>query len=157
MLMTMYASTLQGEEALAAFAEGERLLNEVVSTGYNDGVGNVYYFLFHCYYGQKEKNRDEYLAKAKESLLTGIKLFPKNATILDGLMQLYTAEEGVGDPAELTTMIENSLKEPRRIMNIIAKNSTVPTMADTPKPIKAPTKGIPSQSILAMDFIITRT
>lgn len=111
MLMTMYASSLQGEEAMAAFADGERLLSEVIATGYNDGVGNVYYFLFHCYYGQKEKNRDEYLAKAKESLLTGIKLFPKNATILDGLMQLYTAEEGVGDPAELTIMIENSLNE----------------------------------------------
>ena len=97
--------------AVAAFADGERLLSEVIATGYNDGVGNVYYFLFHCYYGQKEKNRDEYLAKAKESLLTGIKLFPKNATILDGLMQLYTAEEGVGDPAELTIMIENSLNE----------------------------------------------
>ena len=26
-------------------------------------------------------------------------------------MQLYTAEEGIGDPAELTTMIENSLKD----------------------------------------------
>ena len=111
MLKTMYASTLQGEEAHAAFADGERILKEVIESGYNDGVGNAYYFLFHCYYGQKDADRDTYLAKAKETLLTGIKLFPKNATILDGLMQLYTAEEGVGDPAELTAMIETSLKE----------------------------------------------
>ena len=50
------------------------------------------------------------VAKAKEALLTGIKLFPKNNTILDGLMQFYTAEQGVGDPAELTEMIEASLQ-----------------------------------------------
>lgn len=111
MLMTMHASTLQGAEALAAFAKGEQMLKAVVESKYDDGVGNTYYFLFHCYYGQKELDREAYLAKAKETLLTGIKLYPKNVTILDGLMQLYTAEVGVGDPAELTAMIENSLKE----------------------------------------------
>ncbi|MBR4843589.1 MAG: hypothetical protein IKV06_01605 [Alistipes sp.] len=111
MLLTMYASTATGEDALNAFAKGEQLFNEVINTGYADANGHIYYYLFHCYYGQKEKSREEYLPKAKEALLTGIKLFPKNNTILDGLMQFYTAEEGVGDPAELTTMIENSLKD----------------------------------------------
>lgn len=111
MLMTMYASTLQGDEAVAAFNAGEQLFNTALASGYEDAVGNIYYFLFHCYYGQKEANRDAALANAKEALLAGIKKFPKNNTILDGLMQLYTAEEGVGDPAELVTMIENSLNE----------------------------------------------
>ena len=111
MLMTMTASTLQGEEALAAFEYAEKLFSEAVAKGYSDDQGNIYYYLFHCYYGQKAKNQEEYLAKAKEALLTGIKLFPKNITILDGLMQLYTAETGVGDPAELTDMVETSLKE----------------------------------------------
>ena len=111
MLMTMYASTLQGDEAVAAFNAGEQLFNTALASGYEDAVGNIYYFLFHCYYGQKEVNRDAALANAKEALLAGIKKFPKNNTILDGLMQLYTAEEGVGDPAELVTMIENSLKD----------------------------------------------
>ncbi|MBR5769948.1 MAG: hypothetical protein IKY20_00075 [Alistipes sp.] len=111
MLMTMYASTLQGDEAIAAFNAGEQLFNTALASGYEDAVGNIYYFLFHCYYGQKEVNRDAALANAKEALLAGIKKFPKNNTILDGLMQLYTAEEGVGDPAELVTMIENSLKD----------------------------------------------
>ncbi len=109
MQMTMYASTCQGEESLAAFEKGEKLFTEALEAGFNDNDGNIYYYLFHCYYGQKEKNREEYLAKAKEALLTGIKLYPKNVTILDGLMQFYTAEEGVGDPAELTEMIESSL------------------------------------------------
>ncbi len=111
MLMTMYASTLQGAEAAAAFKAGEEIFNKALASGYEDGVGNIYYFLFHCYYGQKDSDRATYLAKAKEALLTGIKKFPKNNTILDGLMQLYTAEEGVGDPAELVAMIEASLKE----------------------------------------------
>lgn len=111
MLMTMYASTLQGDEAVAAFNAGEQLFNTALASGYEDAVGNIYYFLFHCYYGQKEANREAALANAKEALLAGIKKFPKNNTILDGLMQLYTAEEGVGDPAELVTMIENSLNE----------------------------------------------
>ncbi|MBR4029489.1 MAG: hypothetical protein IKJ08_07885 [Alistipes sp.] len=111
MLWTMHAASLQGEEAMAAFAKGEQLFSEVIAKGYTDANGNIYYYLFHCYYGQKDKNSEEYLAKAKEALLTGIKLFPKNNTILDGLMQFYTAEEGVGDPAELTSMIENSLKD----------------------------------------------
>ena len=111
MLLTMHASTATGEDAMAAFAKGEQLFTEVISKGYADANGHIYYYLFHCYYGQKEKSREEYLPKAKEALLTGIKLFPKNNTILDGLMQFYTAEEGVGDPAELTAMIENSLKD----------------------------------------------
>ena len=110
MLVTMYAAGAEGEEALAAFAKGEQLFTEVISKGYADANGHIYYYLFHCYYGQKSLNPELYLAKAKEALLTGIKLFPKNNTILDGLMQFYTAEQGVGDPAELTEMIETSLQ-----------------------------------------------
>ena len=111
MQYTMHASSLEGEEAIAAFERGEKIFNEALAAGYNDEVGNIYYFLFHSYYGQREKNREEYLAKSKEALLTGIKLYPKNTTILDGLMNFYTAEVGVGDPAELTEMIEKSLQD----------------------------------------------
>ena len=111
MLMTMMASTLEGDEAIAAFQVGEQIFNAALAEGYADGQGNIYYYLFHCYYGQKSLDRDANLAKAKEALLAGIQKFPKNNTILDGLMQLYTAEEGIGDPAELVTMIETSLNE----------------------------------------------
>ena len=111
MQYTMHASSLEGEEAIAAFERGEKIFNEALAAGYNDEAGNIYYFLFHSYYGQREKNREEYLAKSKETLLTGIKLYPKNTTILDGLMNFYTAEVGVGDPAELTEMIEKSLQD----------------------------------------------
>ena len=111
MQYTMHASSLEGEEAIAAFERSEKIFNEALAAGYNDEVGNIYYFLFHSYYGQKERNTEVYLAKAKDALVTGIQLFPKNATILDGLMQFYTAEQGVGDPAELTSMIETSLND----------------------------------------------
>ena len=111
MLMTMFASELQGDEAIAAFKAGEQIFNVALAADHADAVGNIYYFLFHCYYGQKNVDREAALANAKNALLAGIKKFPKNNLILDGLMQLYTAEEGVGDPAELVQMIENSLKE----------------------------------------------
>ena len=110
MLYTIDASSKKGEEALAAFAKAEAACKKVIEAGYKDETGNIYYYLFHSYYGQRDLDRDTFLAKAKEALLTGIKLYPKNTTILDGLMQFYTAEEGVGDPAELTTMIEASLE-----------------------------------------------
>ena len=111
MLMTMYAATLEGDAAAVAFKGGEELFKAALASGYRDEMGNIFYYLFHCYYGQKNVDRDAALALAKEALLTGIKEFPKNSTILDGLMQLYTAEQGIGDPAELVTMIESSLQD----------------------------------------------
>ncbi len=48
---------------------------------------------------------------AKDALITGIGKFPKNERILDGLMQLYTAEEGVGDPADLVTLIDSAIAD----------------------------------------------
>lgn len=108
-LMTITASLSEGDAAVAAFTEGEKYCNEAIAAGYKDDEGNIYYYLFHCYYGQKEKGRDEYFAKAKNALLEGIKLYPKNEKILDGLMQFYTAEEGVGDPAELVDLIDATL------------------------------------------------
>lgn len=72
-------------------------LNDALAAGYTDEAGDVYYYLFHSYYGQKDKDA-AFLIKAKDALLAGIEKFPKNEKILDGLMQLYTSEEGVGDP-----------------------------------------------------------
>ena len=49
--------------------------------------------------------------KSKQALLTGIEKFPKNERILDGLMQLYTSEEGVGDPADLVALIDKAIAD----------------------------------------------
>ena len=84
-------------------------VNDALAAGYTDEAGDVYYYLFHSYYGQKDKDA-AFLIKAKDALLAGIEKFPKNEKILDGLMQLYTSEEGVGDPADLVGMIDKSLE-----------------------------------------------
>ena len=77
---------------------------------YKDEQGNLYYFLFHCYYGQREKGKS-YLEKAKNTLLEGIEKYPRNERIMEGLIQLYTSEEGVGNPADLVERIDKMLAE----------------------------------------------
>jgi len=104
-----YLQTVNGSENPEAFVEGAANLSKALELGYADEEGNIYYYLFHCYYGQKEKDPANVM-KAKEVLLTGIEKFPKNERILDGLMQLYTSEEGVGDPADLVTMIDKAIE-----------------------------------------------
>ena len=103
-------SAFLGAEKKQYFVDGENYLNKARELGYVDETGNLYYYLFHCYYGQREDNKEN-LVKAKNILLEGIEKFPKNERILDGLMSLYTAEEGVGDPAELVEMIDKFLAE----------------------------------------------
>ena len=92
------------------FADGEKYLTKANELGYSDEQGNLYYFLFHCYYGQRAANK-EYLIKAKNALLDGIEKYPRNERIMEGLIQLYTSEEGVGDPADLVGRIDKMLAE----------------------------------------------
>ena len=92
------------------FADGEKYLTEARSNGYSDEQGNLYYFLFHCYYGQRNKDK-AYLVKAKDALLEGIEKFPRNERILDGLIQFYTSEDSVGNPADLIGRIDQFLNE----------------------------------------------
>ena len=97
------------------FAKGEALLTKALANGYTDEEGNIYYYLFHCYYGQKDKDREN-VVKAKNVLLEGVAKFPKNDKVLDGLMQLYTSEEGVGDPADLVDLIDKALaNDPKNV------------------------------------------
>lgn len=92
------------------FADGEKYLTKALALDYKDEQGNLYYFLFHCYYGQRAKDK-EYLTKAKNALLDGIEKYPRNERIMEGLIQLYTSEEGVGDPADLVERIDKLLAE----------------------------------------------
>ena len=108
---TIFASTVSDPaEAAKYFAKGEEILSKAIATGYADTDGTIYYYLFHCYYGQKEADKANVM-KAKDALLAGIEKFPKNERILEGLMQLYTAEEGVGDPQDLVAMLDAQLAE----------------------------------------------
>lgn len=92
------------------FVDGEKYLTLARENGYVDETGQLNYYLFHCYYGQKSKDA-AYVVKAKEILLEGVEKFPKNERILEGLMSLYTMEEGIGNPEELVTLIDKALAE----------------------------------------------
>ncbi len=94
------------------FVDGEKYLTNALALNYDNSQtnGNLYYFLFHCYYGQREKGGD-YLVKAKNALLDGIEKFPTNERILEGLIQLYTSEEGIGNPADLVERLDKNLAE----------------------------------------------
>ena len=102
--------TFDGAKNPESFVLGAEYLNKALDMGYVDEDGSIYYYLFHCYYGQKA-NDPAFVLKAKDTLLTGIEKFPKNERILEGLMSLYTSEEGVGDPADLIAMIDSAIAE----------------------------------------------
>ena len=99
-----------GAQEAQYFADGETYLKKALDLGYKDEQGNLYYFLFHCYYGQRAKDK-EYVIKAKNALLEGIEKYPRNERIMEGLIQLYTSEEGVGNPADLVERIDKMLTE----------------------------------------------
>lgn len=102
--------TVDGSEHPASFKKGADYLERAIDAGYSDEEGRIYYYLFHCFYGQREENPDM-LIKGKDALLAGIAKYPKNDLILQGLMQLYTSEKNVGDPADLVSLIDNAIAD----------------------------------------------
>ena len=99
-----------GAQDAKFFEDGEKYLTKANELGYSDEQGNLYYFLFHCYYGQRAANKEN-IVKAKNALLDGIEKYPRNERIMEGLIQLYTSEEGIGDPADLVDRIDKMLTE----------------------------------------------
>ena len=99
-----------GAQDVQYFIDGEKYLTKANELGYSDDQGNLYYFLFHCYYGQRATDK-AFVVKAKNALLEGIEKYPRNERIMEGLIQLYTSEEGVGDPADLVERIDKMLTE----------------------------------------------
>ena len=102
-----YLETVNGSKDPASFAE---YLEKAIEEGYEGEEGLSYYYLFYCYYGQKDADPAN-LQKAKQTLLTGLDKYPKSQRILDGLMSLYTSEEGLGDPADLISRFDAAIAE----------------------------------------------
>ncbi len=114
-----YMYTMDGDNNTDSFVKGEQALLKAIDAGYpaledadttmaDSNRGNLYYYLFHCAYGQKDQNADKIQA-AKEYLQTGLTNYPKNEKIFEGLLQLYTTQEGVGDPKELLGTVEANI------------------------------------------------
>ncbi len=105
--IAVYLGSTKDEKLLA---EGEKYLEKALQLGYKDDIGNIYYFMFHCYYGQRNKDK-EYVTKANNAILEGIEKYPRNELILDALIEFYTSKECPGDPAILVERIEGLLAE----------------------------------------------
>lgn len=105
-----YLETVNGSKDSASFAKGAEYLEKAIEEGYEGEEGLSYYYLFYCYYGQKDADPAN-LQKAKQTLLTGLDKYPKSQRILDGLMSLYTSEEGLGDPADLISRFDAAIAE----------------------------------------------
>ena len=105
-----YLETVNGSKDPASFAKGAEYLEKAIEEGYEGEEGLSYYYLFYCYYGQKDADPAN-LQKAKQTLLTGLDKYPKSQRILDGLMSLYTSEEGLGDPADLISHFDAAIAE----------------------------------------------
>ena len=104
------ATVVGGSGDAEMFKKGADYLEKALANGYCDDEGSLYYYMFHCYYGQREDDK-AFILKGRDALLEGIAKYPKNELILDGLMNLYTAEEGVGDPKDLIELIDKAIAD----------------------------------------------
>ncbi len=115
-----YMYTIDGSENPASYPIAAETLEAAIEAGYpqtevdnadiaDADKGNIFYYLYHCYIAQKEADQAN-VVKAKDALLMGVETFPKNQRIIDALTQLYTTEEGIGDPQDLIGMIDEAIK-----------------------------------------------
>lgn len=103
-----YLRTVDGANNVESYQKGVNELSQAINLGYADEEGNIYYYLFHCYYGLKDLDKENVI-RAKDALIEGLEKFPKNERIVDGLVQLYTTEAGVGDPAALVAIVDKAI------------------------------------------------
>ena len=69
-----YLRTVDGSNNPASFVQGGEYLSKALDMGYADEEGNIYYYLFHCYYGQKAQDNVE---KAKAGPADGYREIPE--------------------------------------------------------------------------------
>ncbi|MFI3259958.1 MAG: tetratricopeptide repeat protein [Rikenellaceae bacterium] len=114
-----YMYTIDSDANPSSCEKGEAALNRAIEMGYNKvaeantatnpkDLGNIYYYMFHCAYGMRESDPEK-LQTAKGYLVEGISKYPQNEKIFEGLLQLYTSEENIGDPSELLVTIEANI------------------------------------------------
>lgn len=94
------------------YVKAAESLNKALSVGYADEKGDIYYYLYHAYNGQKDSAvREANMQRAKQLLMEGLAKFPSNDDIIAALIDVYTSSDNnVGDPTELIDMIDGALK-----------------------------------------------
>lgn len=103
---------VDGETNAASYAKGAEVLNKALEAGFADEEGQIYYYLFHAYYGQKDSSvRVANLQRAKQVLMEGLAKYPSNTLIIEGLISIYIDPQNpVGDPQELVDMVDGALQ-----------------------------------------------
>lgn len=109
-----YMLTADGTADPTSFVRGAEMLNKALEAGYADEEGNLYYYLFHSYYGQaasaEGERKAELLKQAKQALNDGIAKYPNNERIIESFIMLYTREQGMGDTSELIDLIKAAIE-----------------------------------------------
>ena len=108
----LYVVDAQNNNDQASYAAGSVVLNKALQSGYTDEDGNIYYYLYLCYFGQDDSSvRVANLQRAKQLLMEGLSKYPKNDKIVEGLINIYTSADSasLGDPSELVNMVDAAL------------------------------------------------
>lgn len=94
----------------SCFPKGVDALNKALAAGYNDEAGDIYYYLYHGYFGQEDSSvRQANLERAKQVLMEGLAKYPENINIINGLINVYSSGS-VGDISDLTAMVDAALQ-----------------------------------------------
>jgi len=109
-----YLLVFDGATNPSSFAAAETCLLKALADGYTDENGNIYYYLFHSYFGQAQQAEGEarqaLLLKAKNALTEGLAKYPTNERIIESFLSLYMSEPSVGNAAELIDLIKEAIE-----------------------------------------------
>ena len=106
-----YLRTVDGSNNPASFVQGGEYLSKALDMGYADEEGNIYYYLFHCYYGQKAQDKG-FPREGQAGPADGYREVPRRTTASSTVWcRLYTSpEDNVGDPADLIGLIDKAIE-----------------------------------------------
>ena len=86
---------------LKDYSNGEKYLSAALKDGLAKG-GDIYYYLNLCYAGEGKN------AEAKQVLMDGIKAYPMNSKLVEGLLSVYAATGE--DPNEIIPLVHEAIQ-----------------------------------------------
>lgn len=106
-----YYYAVDGQNNPESYVKGAEILSQALASGFTDEKGDIYYYLYMCYYAQTDSPvRAANLERAKQVLMEGLAKFPNNDLIVEGLVNVYTSDSSVGNPADLIDMVDKALE-----------------------------------------------